>query len=162
MDVTPLFLPNSNFMEKVWFKDMYQIFGWRACQDILPTWVNLVRRKIITEKGCQCCTRVLEFALHAIWECGVVQDVWVGCAIRLQKCTTDFPDIMALFEYVLDRFSAAKIEAFLVQAWFIWNKRTAIINGVFRGVQECTSSDESPKHSNIVRTELVISSFINV
>ena len=121
MDVTPLFLPNSNFMEKVWFKDMYQIFRWRACQDILPTQVNLVRWKIITEKRCQCYTGVPKSTLHAIWECGVAQDVWVGCAIRLQKCTTDFPDIVALFEYVLDRFLAAKIEAFLVQAWFIWN-----------------------------------------
>ena len=50
-----------------------------------------------------------------------MQDVWVGYAIRLQKCTTDFHDIMALFEYVLDMF--------LVQAWFIWNQRNAIIHG---------------------------------
>ena len=33
-----------------------------------------------------------------------MQDVWAGYAIRLQKCTTDFHDIMALFEYVLDMF----------------------------------------------------------
>ena len=55
--------------------------------------------------------------------------MWAGCAIRLQKCTTDFPDNMALFEYDLDRFSAAEMEAFLVQAWFIWNQRNAIIHG---------------------------------
>lgn len=40
-----------------------------------------------------------------------MKDVWAGYAIRLQKCTTDFPDIVALFEYVLDRFSTAEMEA---------------------------------------------------
>lgn len=70
-----------------------------------------------------------EFAIHAIWESGVMKDVWAGYAIRLQKCTTDFPDIVALFEYVLDRFSTAEMEAFLVQAWFIRNQRNVIILG---------------------------------
>ena len=79
--------------------------------------------------GCQCCTGVPESAICAIWECGAAQDVWAGCAIRLQKCTTDFLNIMALFEYVLDRFSAAEMEVFLVQAWLIWNQRNAIIHG---------------------------------
>ena len=106
-----------------------KIFGWRACQDILPIRVNLVRQKIITEKGCQCYIGVPKSTIHAIWECGVAQDVWAGYVIRLQKCTTDFPDIVALFEYVLDRFSIAEMEVFLVQAWFIWNQRNAIIHG---------------------------------
>ncbi|XP_075645487.1 uncharacterized protein LOC142616545 [Castanea sativa] len=72
---------------------------------------------------------VPESAIHAIWECGVAQDVWAGCAIRLQKCTTNFPNTMALFEYVLDRFSVAEMEEFLVQAWFIWNQRNSIVHG---------------------------------
>ena len=78
--------------------------------------MNLARWKIIVDMGCQCCIGVPESAIRAIWECGVAQDMWAGCAIRLQKCTTDFLNIMALFGYVLDRFSAAKMEVFLVQA----------------------------------------------
>ena len=46
-------------------------FGWKACQDTLPGRVNLVRRKIITETGCQCCIGLPESVIHAIWECGV-------------------------------------------------------------------------------------------
>ena len=72
---------------------------------------------------------MLESAIHAIWECGVAQDVCADCVIRLQKCTTNFPNIMALFKYVLDRFLAAEIEVFLVQAWFVWNQRNAIMHG---------------------------------
>ena len=93
------------------------------------TRLNLVRRKIIAEKGCQCCTGVPESALHAIWECVVAQDVWSGCAIRLQKCTTVFHDILAFFEYLLDRLSVAEFDIFLVQVWFIWHQRNAIIYG---------------------------------
>ena len=110
--------------KKIWQLHMpnkLKIFGWRACQDILPTRVNLFRMKIITEKGCQCCTGIPKSAIHSIWECGAVQDMWAGCAIKLQNCTTVFHDIVALFEYVLDRLSTAKLETFLAQAWFIWN-----------------------------------------
>ena len=96
-------------------------FWWRARQDILPTRVNLVRRKIIAERGCQCGKKVPESALHAIWECGVAQDVWASCAISLEKCTTVFHDIVVLFESLLDRLSIAEFEVFLVQAWLIWN-----------------------------------------
>ncbi|XP_075640505.1 uncharacterized protein LOC142612276 [Castanea sativa] len=106
-----------------------KIFWWRACQDILPTRVNLARRKIIFETGCQFCIREPESIIHAVWEYGVAQDVWVGCAIKVQKCNTYFPDIVALFEYVLERFSTAEVKVFLVQAWFLWNQRNTIIHG---------------------------------
>ena len=72
--------------KKIWqlhVPNKIENFGWRACQDILPTWVNLVWRKIIAKSGCQCCTWVPKSTLYAIWECGVAQDVWAGCAISL-------------------------------------------------------------------------------
>ena len=52
-----------------------KLFSWRACQDILPTRENLVRRKIIEEDGCMLCSRVPEIGVHAIWECAVAKDV---------------------------------------------------------------------------------------
>lgn len=103
-----------------------KIFGWRACQDILPTRVNLGRRKIITERGCQGCTGVPDTAIHAIWECGIAQDVWAGCAISLQKCISGFHDVVALFEYLMVKLSTSEFEAFIVQAWLLWNQRNVI------------------------------------
>ena len=55
--------------KKIWqlhVPSKIKIFGWRACQDILPTRVNLVRWKIITETGCQCCIGVPESVIYAI------------------------------------------------------------------------------------------------
>ena len=43
-----------------------EVFRWRACQDISPTQVNLDRRRIISDNGCQCCIGLPESAFHAI------------------------------------------------------------------------------------------------
>lgn len=60
-----------------------KVFGWRACHDILPTRVNLAKHKITLDNVCHCCKRVLENAVHAIWECGAAPDVWTGSLIML-------------------------------------------------------------------------------
>ena len=52
-----------------------KVFGWRACQNILPTRANLVRRKIIDDDGYILCSRVFEIRVHALWECVILKDV---------------------------------------------------------------------------------------
>ena len=52
-----------------------KVFGLRACQNILPTRANLVRRKIIDDDGYILCSRVSKTGVHALWECVVVKDV---------------------------------------------------------------------------------------
>ena len=67
-----------------------KIFGWRACNDILPTWINLVKRRIINEDKCPICTREVETAIHVLWGCAAVIDVWVGSIPKLQKGNSVF------------------------------------------------------------------------
>lgn len=71
-----------------------KVFGWRACHDILPTRVNLAKRKIILDNECHCCKRVPENAVHAIWECGAAQDVWATSIGVLQKVSINQFDFM--------------------------------------------------------------------
>ena len=52
-----------------------KVFGWRACNDILPTKHNLSKRKIIEDEMCPICMRFPESAIHALWECEVAKDV---------------------------------------------------------------------------------------
>lgn len=42
---------------------------WHAVSDALPTWVNLVKRKILTDATCQLCGLDEETILHALWSC---------------------------------------------------------------------------------------------
>ena len=96
-----------------------KVFGWRACQEILPTRVNLAKRRIIPDNLCHCCRSCPETGVHALWECGAAQNVWAGCLARIQKIPNDQRDTLQLFEELMDRLSRQEFELFLVQAWFI-------------------------------------------
>lgn len=93
-----------------------KVFGWCACQEILPSRVNLARRKIITDNTCECCKRVPEIGIHLLWECGAAQDVWARSKVRLYKHTRGQANIIQLFQSLLDRLSPTEFELFLVQA----------------------------------------------
>ena len=79
---------------KVRVPNKMKVFAWRACHEILPTRVNLVKRNIIRDNICHCCQRAPEMVIHAIWECPAAQDVWVGSSTVMQKFTTNFNDFM--------------------------------------------------------------------
>ncbi|KAL0010896.1 hypothetical protein SO802_006004 [Lithocarpus litseifolius] len=111
---------------KVRVPNKMKVFAWRACQEILPTRVNLAKRKIIRINTCCCCQRALETVIHAIWECLVAQDVWAGSSTVMQKCSTNFNDFMQLFEVLMNRLDAAGLEFFLIQAWTVWNQRNTM------------------------------------
>ena len=118
--------------QKIWklgVPNKIKLFGWCACQEILPTRVNLAKRKIIEDNLCQCCGREPETEAHILWECGAAQDVWAGCVPRLQKMPNSHGNIVKLLETLLDRLEISEVELFLVQAWFIWNQRNTVLYG---------------------------------
>ena len=73
--------------------------------------------------------RSLESTIHALWECVIAQDVWVGSVKILQKGNTVQDDMLQLLEYLIDRLSLEELELFLTQAWFIWSRRNSVIHG---------------------------------
>ncbi|XP_023898690.1 uncharacterized protein LOC112010575 [Quercus suber] len=107
----------------------YHLARQRACHDVLPTGVNLAKRKIISDMLCHCCKSVTEDTLHAVWGYGAAQDVWAGSLKVLQKFQTNHVDFLQLFEALVDRLSTTEMELFLVQAWLIWNQRNVMVHG---------------------------------
>jgi hypothetical protein len=69
-----------------------KMFVWKACCNILPTRVNLKRRKIIEN---DICTRNVETARHVLWDCVSAQDVWSDSKQVLQKSCCDGDNFMA-------------------------------------------------------------------
>jgi len=63
-----------------------KMFVWRACQNILPSRVNLFRRKVIEEAKCPCCEVEDETLIHALWTCPAAQDVWGSKTSPFHKC----------------------------------------------------------------------------
>ena len=106
-----------------------KVFCWRACHEILPTQVNLAKRKIIEDDLYHCCKRVAETAINAIWDCGAAQDVWAGSLSMLQKSSNIYFDFKHLFECFLEKLPTLELELFLVQAWLLWNQRNVMVHG---------------------------------
>ena len=114
---------------KLHVQNKIKVFGLRACQDILSTWENLVKRKVIEDGNCSICQQVPESVVHRLWECGATQDVWVGCLAQIQKCASGQDDILQLFITILNKLSTEEFENFLVQSWLIWNQRNTVVYG---------------------------------
>ena len=51
-------------------------FLWRACTNSLPTKVNLMKKKIVSDPMCHRCGRCEEDTKHALWDCEAVKQVW--------------------------------------------------------------------------------------
>ena len=89
-----------------------EVFGWRACTNILPTRVNLVRRRVLTDDKCPICLRESENTIHVLWECAAVQDIWAGSYQKLQKRSSRVVDVMQLMEDLIDRLTKEELELF--------------------------------------------------
>ena len=105
------------------------MFGRRASNDILPTKLNLSKRRIIDDAMCPICLRFPESTIHALWECDVARDVWVGSLKILQKGGSGMANMVQLMEYLLVRVESQDMEVVLVQAWLIWNQRNRVVHG---------------------------------
>ena len=97
--------------------------------NLLPTRVNLARRKIIEDDLCELCKCALENGIHVLWECGVVRGIWAGSLVKLQKFPQGQGDVLQLFAELLQRLSTEEFEVFLVVSWLIWNQRNLVIHG---------------------------------
>ena len=60
-------------------------FLWRACHDILPTRVNLHRRKVVEDQKCPIFGIDDETTACILWKCLSALDVWSEGAKVFQK-----------------------------------------------------------------------------
>lgn len=63
----------SSVKKKLWkihIINKIKTFGWRACQNALPTWENLVHHRIIEDGRCELYKQARESMIHVLWNCG--------------------------------------------------------------------------------------------
>ena len=100
-------------------------FIWRACTNALPTKCNLRRRKIFSSDTCELCHGAAKDALHALWLCKGLEDVWKAYHWT-QPATSPLPlnfcELMDRFLQVQDDY---RKEIFAISTWLIWNRRNA-------------------------------------
>jgi hypothetical protein len=104
-----------------------KMFVWRACQNILPTRMNLFRRKVIEEAKCSCCEVEDETLIHALWTCPATQDVWGSKTSPFQKCYTSGVSFKEVFEDGIQLYSKEVLELLVVVARGIWFRRNKLV-----------------------------------
>ena len=58
-------------------------FTWKACRDILPTKVNLVRRRVLTEDVCDGCKLAPKNSNNYFWSCKFASKMWERSKLAL-------------------------------------------------------------------------------
>ena len=104
-------------------------FGWRACNEILPTRLNLSKRNIIVDAMCPICLRFPKSVVHVLWDYGTARDVWAGSLKILQIGGSGMVDMLQLMEYLMEQVESHDLEVVLVQACLIWNQRNQVMHG---------------------------------
>nr|POE81420.1 putative ribonuclease h protein [Quercus suber] len=101
-----------------------KLFMWRAGNDSLPTRVNLVCRKLLTESTCPLCKLEPEDTLHALWKCPTLSTVWQLYFADLVADTNGISDFLDIIQCVQQDKSR-----FALFAWttsLIWMRRNKI------------------------------------
>jgi ribonuclease HI len=124
----------SRVWQEIWklrLPNAGKIFLWRACHEILPTWVNLYRRKIVEDALCPLCGREEETVLHVLWQCPSTADMWsVGCR-KLQKWSSNGRDFLHLVEKAFNKCEPEEIQLFAKTARRVCLRRNDFVVGNF-------------------------------
>jgi hypothetical protein len=99
------------------------LFLWRACNNILPTKENLLRRKIVSDPICPLCGREVETSGHVLWGCDAARSVWSESLRAIQKCAVEANEFNSIFSYLSDRLSQEDLELAAIITQRIWLRR---------------------------------------
>jgi ribonuclease HI len=106
-----------------------KMFLWRACHNLLPTKMNLVKRGVIKEGSCPIYLRADETVEHALWECPSASDVWSSGPVSLQKSGNQGGVFLTLFGDIRRRCIRSEVELFVITARRVWLRRNDVVHG---------------------------------
>lgn len=102
-------------------------FLWRACLDILPTKVNLCKRKILIDQTCPLCLVELETTEHILWDCISASDILRQCTRRIQKGKASCNNFKSLIEDMFNNLEIEEMEELTLILWNLWRRRNEYV-----------------------------------
>lgn len=97
---------------------------WPANVDALPTRVNLVKRKVLTDPTCQTCGAGQESTLHALWSCPKLNEVWDVHFSLLKSNARECSTFLEVFSLCLEKSHPSDL--FAMVAYQIWLRRNKL------------------------------------
>lgn len=110
-------------------------FIWRACHEILPTRVALMRRHVGSNPYCEFCLNDIGTATHTFFRCSYFLNIWSvePFSISLDSRVQNFGEGIRRLKELLDE---AKFGLACVVCWNIWNLRNDLTHNNDRGDRE--------------------------
>ena len=123
--------PRTPLRKKIWHLKIppkIRIFMWKACENALPTMLNLRKRGVATDGVCPICGNEAKSICHALFRCNFAKDVWSRwneCTIKICAENQDFVDVaLGLFYAGTNK----DMEIMAVTAWAIWYNRNQCVH----------------------------------
>nr|POE60401.1 putative ribonuclease h protein [Quercus suber] len=96
---------------------------WRAASDALPSLVNLMKRKVLSDASCQVCGLEQETALHALWGCPKLEMVWDLHFGPLRNDAKDCLNFLEVVQVCMEKGHPTELMAMITsQIWLRRNK----------------------------------------
>lgn len=102
-------------------------FIWKVCYDILPTRLNLVKRKFSDQVMCPICNIENESLIHILCECPAATDVWGETRSPLRKWRATASSFMELWTEILINTPIKTQELCALICCNLWLRRNAFI-----------------------------------
>ena len=116
------------FWQKLWNLDVpnkVRHFMWKACNESLPTKMNLFKRKATANPTCDRCHCEKEDTMHALWGYISLKEIWWEEQTRKIHLHENFANFRYLFQGFVLYKRPMLAETFVVLAWSTWFNRNA-------------------------------------
>lgn len=94
------FLWNAIWKSKI--PRLIKHFIWRACRNLIPTKVNLAKRRILEDIACPLCG-ARKTLIHILWACPATCDVWGEGDNPLRKWALTVVDFWDFWKQIVRR-----------------------------------------------------------
>ena len=128
---------NQHFWKQIWSLPLphkIRHFAWRVCRNILPTKVNLMRRKVVQDDICDECRLEAESSGHLFRTYPKDREVWSFSKLVVSTSSVmcqKFQDLLWNM-LMVDRIEVDKVTRVVTIAWAPWHNRNKIKHGDVR------------------------------
>lgn len=102
---------------------------WKVYHNLLPTKVNLFRKKMVPDCFCPICGLHPETIEHILWECPSTMVVWMECSRKVQKLSIVATNDMSLVSTLMEKLEDEELLLVLCMAHRIWLQRNSVVFG---------------------------------
>ncbi|XP_038719958.1 uncharacterized protein LOC120012588 [Tripterygium wilfordii] len=104
-----------------------QVFLWRVLNNALPTYSNLLSRRVITDARCPLCHKSVESLIHVMWTCDYTVKVFENSSLPIQKLSASFLDFEQLWNSALAKLTNTDLAILATTCRLIWQRRNSFL-----------------------------------